>query len=338
MKNLEKFSQVAPSRIKKIILIRNDKIGDMVVSSNVITALKTRFPDAKIDIVTSKENKALVEENKKINKIYVLNYSPRTPNEFSSYFKLSKQIKKEKYDLGVAIRGSFFNIFFLLFLGNVKYKIGFYTNKISKVFLNYAHLKDFKGHATHNMIKMLNGALGTNFKPLWPEIATSKKDGSDVNRFIKQNKIKKFISMVIDASDEKRQWPLRNFDQLIKHLNKEYPKHRLLLLSVDKKKMNFLLKRNPHCISLLRKNLRHIFLDFSFILELYFIILAGLPMTTALSGIFLITMLPAPMVTFFPIFTPISITECVPIQECSPISTGFETVPPEALGILWLLS
>jgi len=262
MKNLEKFSQVAPSRIKKIILIRNDKIGDMVVSSNVITALKTRFPDAKIDIVTSKENKALVEENKKINKIYVLNYSPRTPNEFSSYFKLSKQIKKEKYDLGVAIRGSFFNIFFLLFLGNVKYKIGFYTNKISKVFLNYAHLKDFKGHATHNMIKMLNGALGTNFKPLWPEIATSKKDGSDVNRFIKQNKIKKFISMVIDASDEKRQWPLRNFDQLIKHLNKEYPKHRLLLLSVDKKKMNFLLKRNPHCISLLRKNLRHIFLLF----------------------------------------------------------------------------
>src|SRR3989344_3180099 len=118
-------------KTKRIILIRNDKIGDLVLSTNVITALKKRFPDSRIDMVVSKENIQLIEKNKSVSNVYVLKYSPRSLKEFASYFSLAKKIRKEKYDLGVDIRGSFFNIFILLFLGGVKYRIGFYTNELS---------------------------------------------------------------------------------------------------------------------------------------------------------------------------------------------------------------
>lgn len=255
-------SKINKSDINKILIIRNDKIGDLVLSTPIISLAKKTFPSAQIDIVVSKENKQLIEENKKINKIYVLNYCPRSLKDFFEYFLLSRKIKREKYDLGIAARGSFFNIFFLLFLGRVKYKIGFYTNKISKIFLNCAYFKDFKGHATHNIVKMINKGLETNFKYLWPEIDTSEKDKETINEFIKKNNMKRFISIVIDASDETKQWPLENFDQLIKCLHKKYPKYKIILLGTDDKKMNFLLKRNSCCLSLLKKNLRHIFLLF----------------------------------------------------------------------------
>ena len=250
------------SKIKKILAIRNDKIGDLILSSNVITLLRRQFPTAKIDIVVSEENKPLIEENKSINKIYVLKYSPRTIKEFLNYFNLSKKIRAERYDIGVDLRGSFFNIFFLLFLGGVKYNIGFYTNKLSKLFLDYAHLKDFKGHASNNMVEMMNEGLRINSKNLWPEIAVSKHDIKEIKKFIKENKISKSISLCVDSSHKLKQWPLDRFDEIIKYLHKNYPAYKILLLSIDKNKIYYLIKKNPFCIPLLNQNLRFIFLLF----------------------------------------------------------------------------
>ncbi|MBS3076653.1 glycosyltransferase family 9 protein [Candidatus Pacearchaeota archaeon] len=248
--------------VKKILAIRNDKIGDLVLSSKVVELLKRKFPYAKIDLIVSKANKHLIEENPLINKFYVLDYSPRTPRDFLNYFKLSKKIKKERYDLGVEIRGSLFNIFFFLFLGGVKYKMGFYTNNLSKLFLDYAHLKDYKGHATQNMVKMVNGGLGTDFADSWPKIFTSKNDAVEVKKFLKQNNLSKFVSLCIDASSEEKQWSLDNFDKVIKHIHKKYPSCKIVLIGIDNTKMKFLAERNSFCIQALNKNLRLLYLLF----------------------------------------------------------------------------
>jgi len=259
MFNSKKFEK---SKVKKILAIRNDKIGDLVVSSNLIRVLNEEFPNSKLDFVASKENKELLEENKTINKIYVLNFSPRSIKDFFNYLKLSKKIKKEGYDLGIAIRGSFINILFLLSMGRVKYKIGFYTNKITKIFLDYSRYKDFKGHATHNMLKMVNEGLGTNYKDYWPEIVVSKKDKEDLKNLLNKSKIKKYLCLCVDASDDKRQWNLNNFDKIIKYIKEKCPKYKVVLVGMDKNKLDFLLRRNSNTIPFFKKNLRLVYLLF----------------------------------------------------------------------------
>lgn len=253
LKNLE---------IKKILAIRNDKIGDLVLSINSLVILKKEFPNAKIDMVVSKENFPLIEKNKSINKIYILNYSPRTLKEFISYWNLAKKIRDEKYDLGVELRGSFFNILFLLFFGRVKYRIGYYTNPLSKIFLDYGHLKDFKGHASVNMIKMINHGLKRNYNYHWPEIRIDNLDKKELKDFMKKNRINRFISLCVDASNEEKQWPPENFDKLIKYLYKNYPPYKIMIIGVDDKKVNYLLERNNFCIPIIKKNLRFIYLLF----------------------------------------------------------------------------
>ena len=257
---IKKQKTIPPSKVKKILAIRNDKIGDLVLTSNIITMLRKTYPEAKIDMVVSNENKQLVEKNKSLNKLIVLPYCPRTLSDFWKYFLFSRKIKKRKYDLGVAMRGSFFNILFLLFLGKVKYRIGFYTNSLTKLFLNRYHFKDFKGHASYSTVDMINHGLGTNFKRVWPEIVTDKEDEKKLKEFMKKNKMKKWISIVVDASKKSKQWPLKNFDEIIKHLEKKYPKYKILLIAGDKENVEALRKKNPGCIPAVKENLRLVYL------------------------------------------------------------------------------
>lgn len=67
----------------------------------------------------------------------------------------------------------------------------------------------------------------------------------------------------------------------------------------------------------------------SYSLSIRFIIRAGLPPTTTLSGIPFVTTVPEATTTLFPIVTPGLITARPPIQTLSPIVTGFPYSFPE---------
>lgn len=251
---------MAPRNPKKILVIRNDKIGDLIVSSNFIKLLESTFPEAKIDLILSNANKQLMQADKKINQIYTINFSPRKLGELKEYYSLTKRIRKEKYDLGIDLRGSLLNTLFFLFLGKVKFRVGFYTNLITKLLLNHALLKDYKGHASWNMVRLFNGAFSQNKKYVWPSIEVTSNDLKEVNNFVRKCNLSKTITLCVDASDEQKQWPLENFEQLIKYLKREYKNHKIVLVGTDEDKINNLYKKNPECIRLISPNLRFLYL------------------------------------------------------------------------------
>lgn len=235
--------------IKKILIIKNDKIGDMVLSTNIFRELKKAIPYAQITAVVSNSNKPIIEKNKHVDKIFVLNYPPKNFKDIIKYYKFSGILKKENFDLGIDLRGSIFNIFFFLTLAKVKYKIGFYNRKFSKVLLDYAYQKNRKDkHVTFQRIDLMNKALKLNAKNYWPEIATDKEDEKTAQSFLKKHRLKEYICILPDASIEERQWPLKNWDKVIKYINKKYPKYKILLLGTDKKKRAYLIERNASLV------------------------------------------------------------------------------------------
>jgi len=56
----------------KICLVRNDKMGDMILTLPVVQGLKEANQDYKIDIVCSKKNQKICKNYKSINKIFLL--------------------------------------------------------------------------------------------------------------------------------------------------------------------------------------------------------------------------------------------------------------------------
>ena len=230
---------------KKILVIKNDKIGDMVLSANIFRALRKNFPRAEITAIVSNANKSIIEQNKNIDKYFVLDYPPKGFKGIFNYFKFSRELKKENYDVGIDLRGSIFNIFFLLRLAGVKYEIGFYNRKLSKIFLDYGYEKDRDNkHVTFQRIDLINKALKLKSKDYWPEIAVGKEDEEIAEEFIRQNRLKKYVCIVPDASLESKQWPLERFDAIIKHIQKKYSKYKIVLLGANKEKISWLVERN----------------------------------------------------------------------------------------------
>jgi len=56
-------------QIKKILVIRTDRIGEVLLTTPVITALKEAHPDAKVSMMVKAEVRALVEDNPNISEI-----------------------------------------------------------------------------------------------------------------------------------------------------------------------------------------------------------------------------------------------------------------------------
>ena len=262
-----KILKIPQKKIKKILIIKNDKIGDMVLSTNIFRELRKNFARAEITVIASNVNKELIEKNKNINEIIVLDYPTKINvnllKAIFDYFKLSRNIRKQNYDLGVDLRGSIFNSLILLTLGKVRYRIGFYNRLLSKFFLDYAYKKDRKNkHVTFQRIDLINKALGINAKNSWPDIQTDEKDSKKVQMIIKKYKLNNFVCIFPVASFEKKQLSLEKFDFLIKYIYKKYGKYKIVLMGSeqDRSKINCLLKKNKFCILITNLNLRELYL------------------------------------------------------------------------------
>lgn len=75
--------------IQKVLIIRFSSIGDIVLTTPVIRALKTQLDDAEVHYVTKKQYAGILQENPYVDKIHVL------PENFSD---LVKTLKAEQFD------------------------------------------------------------------------------------------------------------------------------------------------------------------------------------------------------------------------------------------------
>lgn len=97
----------------KILLIRNDNIGDLVCTTPAIEAIRKKYPDSKIDIVVNSLNSFVVKNNPFLDRIYIYTKT-KHKNKFLdkviAFLKKGKilyEIKKEKYDICIIFRSSY---------------------------------------------------------------------------------------------------------------------------------------------------------------------------------------------------------------------------------------
>ena len=235
--------------IKNILIIRNDKIGDLVTATAIFRELKKNFPKSKITALVSKSSKQIIEKNSNIDDILVADYPPTNYKNFLDYLSVLRDIRKQNFDIGIDLRGSIFNIM-LMHLTNINHKIGYYNRYFSKLFLDYAYKKDRrKTNAIFQRIDIINKALNLDSKNYDLEIATDREDERDAIDIIKRYNLKKFICIVPDASLEYKQWPLERFDKIIKYIKIYYSSYKIVIIGSDKKKIDQLVKNNKGVIA-----------------------------------------------------------------------------------------
>lgn len=89
----------------KILVIKFRHIGDVLLTTPLLDALRQNYPDATIDFACNKGTESMLELNPNINKIHVYDREKaKTGNFFERLFvefKFIRSIKKEKYDIAI---------------------------------------------------------------------------------------------------------------------------------------------------------------------------------------------------------------------------------------------
>lgn len=217
---------------KKILFIRNDHIGDLFFSTQIFREFKKAWPDCNITLVCSKSTKELIEYNPYVDKVLELEMAEYSFKRVWEYFKMGLKIRKMKFDIGVDVRGSPLNACMLLWLGNIKTRVGKIDSspnklrqKIISMFLNspiFTNHHQSTVHLAEENTNVINDGLGIYTKYYGPEIFKTTADSSKVKEFIKNNKIKKYICVMPIANGEYKQWSYNKWHEIIKYLARDY--------------------------------------------------------------------------------------------------------------------
>jgi lipopolysaccharide heptosyltransferase II len=115
----------------KILLVRLDHIGDLLMATPAIAALRRRFPEARIDLLGGERAKEIFRGNTDINHVHTFEatwYDPRRGKEIWPIDVVSAlwKLRREKYDVCVDLRGDFRVLFLFLWLTGARRRIGFH--------------------------------------------------------------------------------------------------------------------------------------------------------------------------------------------------------------------
>ncbi len=86
---------------KKVLVLKYDRIGDMIVATPIFRELKNKYPSISISVLASKGNKDVIKYNPYVDNIYT-NYKNSLLGDFSSLLKL----RKERFDVCIELEHS----------------------------------------------------------------------------------------------------------------------------------------------------------------------------------------------------------------------------------------
>ena len=94
---LKKGPLTLPGSFKNILFIRTDRLGDMVLSTPALTAIKARWPGARLTVLASPINVGVLKNNPYVDEVIV--YSAEAP--LSERRRVVENIRSRAFDLAV---------------------------------------------------------------------------------------------------------------------------------------------------------------------------------------------------------------------------------------------
>src|SRR5574341_1858479 len=103
---------------EKILIVRTDRIGDVVLSTPVAEVLKQRFPQGKIDFLVAPYTTPILKNNSFIDEIIL-----DDNKSVKGFFKLRETLKQRKYNLAVVLHPTL-RLAYLLKTARIPIRIG----------------------------------------------------------------------------------------------------------------------------------------------------------------------------------------------------------------------
>jgi len=116
----------------KILIIRNDKLGDFILSYPVYCCLKSTLPNCEIHVLVPKYTQSIAESYPWIDQVII---DPGSEAPLLQQFELLKTLRKQQYDSVITLFSTT-RIAIISLLAGIKYRLAPAT-KIAQIFYNH---------------------------------------------------------------------------------------------------------------------------------------------------------------------------------------------------------
>ncbi|MFC2135746.1 glycosyltransferase family 9 protein [Bacteroidota bacterium] len=209
---------------QNILIVRTDRIGDVLLSLPMASVIKKHYPDTKITFMLREYTKPLAVGNPSIDEIILL----KEKNGKVSIAENVNQIKQRNFDTCIVVYPTF-RISLFLFCARIKNRIGTGYRWYSFVFNKkiFVHRKHGKLHELEHNINMLE-MIGIDEKPepgnVPFNIHISGKSRQKVDEILRKHSINREIPALIihpGSGGSSVDWPVSSFIELIHLLARE---------------------------------------------------------------------------------------------------------------------
>jgi heptosyltransferase-2 len=236
-----KPEEVGLFSIKKILVIRqDDRIGNLILTTPLLSALRRFFPKAHISYLASKTFHTLFYNSSLVDQIFVAKKRQFIFHPLSLVFFIRK-IRKQRFDLAFdsSDENSFsLNNSFLAYLSGAKYRIG-YKKPNSDLFLNLeVPSPPIQRHASEMHLDLLRFLVG-DFKTDDLKIEVDPENRVTVKKYLKEKGTlpDDFLIGINIGGRGKKRWDLENFTRLADWIVDDFDAKVIFIWGPEEKKI-----------------------------------------------------------------------------------------------------
>lgn len=222
-------------KVERLLLIRRDNFGDMVITSSFFTMLKDLNPNVKLDLIASVKGKSVVEFDERLDNVFAYN------GGIKEFLKMYLVLRKHRYDAvlclsfnGMTLDGLLANI-----LAPMAPKITTYIRKkhdLYKILFN-AQIdigKDDTAIPVWRQLRLFGEKL---FGVVYPESQLRQKlflkPGTEERAigYLREQHLapKQYLMLNISARMDFRKWGIENNVSFLKLLLEKYPEQHIII-------------------------------------------------------------------------------------------------------------
>jgi len=234
--------ELAGIDIRNILVIKLDRIGDMVMTTPIFRALKERCPNAQISVLVNPVNKSAITNNPFINSIFVYD-KEKKHKSLNSRIHFLRSIREKKFDLVIDpyLDYELNTSFITRFVGS-KFRLGFefagreifynirYPARAFPVFTEKKQIVDYYFD--------LISSLGVKADSKQPEIFLTSGEKENACQLLKNKGLKpedKAIGIHPGAHHESQRWPVEKFAAVSDYLITRYGANVILFAGHEEK-------------------------------------------------------------------------------------------------------
>ncbi|UCD55402.1 MAG: lipopolysaccharide heptosyltransferase II [Candidatus Omnitrophota bacterium] len=223
-----------PQTVQRILLTRTDRIGDVVLSTPAIKAIRDKFPASYIAFMVRPYAKDIVDGNPYLDEVIIYDKYGKQKSLFSTV-KFALELRKKKFDRAFMLHPTN-RVHLISYLAGIPERIGY--DRKSAIFLTkkIPHLKHTgKKHELKYTLDLLSSAgIETRSQELF--VPVREKNIEKIEKILAEYHVGKGVFLVAvnpGASSASKRWPAKNFASVCDNLAKKY-KARILIVSDNK--------------------------------------------------------------------------------------------------------